>query len=119
SHGDESHTGFNEASGQEHALPGGVAAILITQLGWFSIDVERFLGLLRRQQAVGSLIERIHRRDVVSLLLGGEVSVDGFEHASASLETFDIHAAWQIKVLHTETAVSGVTSQTEWCVGST
>ncbi len=100
--GDEPHAGGDQPAGHQQPLAGGVAAVLVADLGRLGGDVERLACLLRADQAVGPLVERVHRRDVVALLALGEVGVDRVEHGPPGREPRLVDPARQVQVLHLE-----------------
>ena len=68
----------------------------------------------RADQAVGPLVEGVHRRQAVGLLLAGEVVVDRVEHRlAACANRFVVDAAGQVQVLHREAAVGRVAAEAE------
>ena len=110
---DEPHAGGDQPAGHQQPLAGGVAAVFVADLGRLGGDVERLAGLLRADQAVGPLVEGVHRRDVVALLALGEVGVDRVEDRPPGGEPRLVDPARQVQVLHLEARVGRVAAQAE------
>ena len=64
-HCDKANPGFHKSSGEKHSLPGLVTTIFIPQVFRLSVDIKRCLRFRRTHEVVRSLIEAVHRHNVV------------------------------------------------------
>ena len=67
-------TGLSQTAGQQEAAAGGIAPVLVAQLGRFLIDVER-IARFRRGNHPGALVKTIHTVECIALLERAEVAV--------------------------------------------
>src|SRR5207237_3290115 len=92
-----------------------VTSIFVRNAGCFGFDIERLARFLRADQAVSPLVERIHGRDRIGLVLLGEIVVDGFERRAAADEARIIDAAGKRQVLHLKGRIGRIRAEAEWC----
>src|SRR2546428_13306219 len=106
-HRNKACSGFDEPPGQEHALARGIAAIFISELVRFLLDVESGAGLVRAHHGVSALIEGIHAGECVGLFERAEVLIDDGANVTASGEALFVHATGQVQVADFEAAIGG------------
>ena len=116
---DESHTRLNESAGEQHPSTGRVATVFVADSRRLLFDIKRFASGLRTDEAVGPIIERVHRLQVVRLFLLLEVSVDGGQCGATGGKAAVIDTVRQVEVTDLEATGSWITSQAERRKGRT
>jgi hypothetical protein len=99
---DEPRTGLHQPTGKQHPGAGLVATIAITHRGWLCLDVERRPGVGGTNEVKSSLVEAIHRPDVVGIDTLVEVGVHEVEHFATTFVAGLVDSAGEIKVADLE-----------------
>ncbi len=107
------HARFHQTPRQQEAAAGGVAPVLVAQLGRFLVKIKRVARFRRGNHRVGALIKTIHARQRIALFHRAEMAVHNRAHAAALVETLGVDTFWQGKIPHAEIGVARIRAQAE------